>query len=388
MIKSQCFISLFLAFLVYGYGHSYSFAQTADSFSVSIPRSAFLSGDTIELDARLDNYTKSSRASTIHLWIEDLKTGKKWHYRYPLINGTFSANLFVDPSIRDGNYAFTFQCQKTFFNLSGLVKNAEPSDRLLNFAFISKSMETYADAVPLNEDKSFSIGRLLFQDSAFIVFSKPKQTRNNLIVQLSNPIDSPFTPIATITKFISVGKNKDSLMNKMPDVKNYVFSQNNSLYTSILPEVVVQAKSKKSIETFEKENVSGFFAGDDAMVLDGLESNEIANTPNLLTYLTSKVGGLSQETNEDGTQQLKWRNHRTEIYINEIKADADFALDINTADIAMIKIFQPGFMMSTSNSAGGAIAIYTKMGSYKKSNNTNYSFYIVGYSGLESTWKE
>ena len=365
-----------------------SFAQTADSFSISINQSTFLQGDTIELDARLDNYTKSSRASTIHLWIEEIKTGKKWHYRYPFINGSFSANLIIGSTIKDGNYAFTFQWQKTFFNLSGIVKNATPTDRLLNFAFICKNMETYADVVPLNEDKSFSIGRLLFQDSAFIVFSKPKQTRNNLVVQLNNPLDSPFTPIETITKFISVGKNKDSLTNKMPDLNSYAFSLNNSLYTSILPEVVVQSKVKKSIETFEKENVSGFFSGDDATVLDGLESDEIANTPNLLSYLTSKVAGLSQETNEDGTQQLKWRNHRTEIYVNEIKADAEFALDINTADIAMIKIFQPGFMMSTSNSTGGAIAIYTKIGSYKKSNNTNYSFYILGYTGLENTWKD
>ena len=364
-----------------------AFTQTSDSLTILINKKNVWQGDTIAIDARLDNFTKKSSAATIHLWIEEIKTGRNWHYRYPIINGELHADLIVSTDISDGSYAFNFQLQKSFFNLSGFVKNAEEKDRLMNYVFITKNIQPVADVVPLNEDKSFSIGRLLFQDSAFIIFSKPKQNRNNLIVTLVNPLDSAFTPAATITQFIYVGKKTDSI-EVASNVSNYTFNNNGSLYKTTLPEVVVQSKTKKLSEAFEKDNVTGFFSGGDAMVLDGLESDEIANAPSLISYLTTKVGGLMQETNENGMQQLKWRNHRTEIYINEIKADAEIALDINPSDIAIIKIFQPGVQISSGSNNGGTIAIYTKVGSYKKSENTNYSFYIMGYTGEESVWKK
>ncbi len=365
---------------------SRAISQTSDSLVVSIDRDFYTAEDTINLDVSLYKYTHLSNASTLHLWIEEIKTGRKWHYRYPLLNGMFSSSLIINNTIKNGSYAFNFQLQKSFFNLSGFVKNADYKDNSLNYVLITKNMQTIADAVYLNQDKSFSIGRLLFQDSAFIVFSKPKHNRNELVINISTPLDSAFTPSVTITKFITIGSVNDS--SKKGDIPStYSFNEDGQLYKTILPEVVIKAKAKKLIDDFEKDNVTGFFAGVDATVLDGLESNEISNSQDLFTYLTGKIAGLTQQIGENGIPQLKWRNHRTDIFINEIKSDEDLLLDINPSDVAMIRVYQPGIPIATSNSDGGAIAIYTKIGSYNKSNNTSYSFFINGYSGLESFWK-
>ena len=91
--------------------------------------------------------------------------------------------------------------------------------------------------------------------------------------------------------------------------------------------------------------------------------------------------------NETGNRTFIWRNQPTQIYINEIRLDAETPLWINPADVAMIKVFRPGTVLMADASAGGAIAIYTKTGEYRQSNNRNYSFYILGYTGLESIWK-
>lgn len=366
---------------------SFAHGQATDSLWVSISKSFFSRGDTIDIDARLFNYTNTSNASTIHLWIEEIKTGKKWHYRYPLINGLLDASLIVNNNINDGRYAFNFQLQKSFFGLSGIVKNASQRDNSINYVLITKNMQTIADVVSLREDKSFDVGRLLFQDSAFIVFSKPVHKRNELIIKISTPLDSAFIPETTISKFITIGNSADSNKTITNPPTNYSFNEDGQLYKTILPEVVIKAKAKKLIDDFEKENVTGFFAGVDATVLDGLESNEIADAPDLLTYLTSKIGGITQQMGENGIPQLKWRNHRTEIFINEIKSDEDMLLDINPSDIAMIRVYQPGTQIATSNSDGGTIAIYTKTGVYKKSENTSYSFFVNGYNGLDSIWK-
>ena len=376
-----------LLIIVFIFIASSSFGQTIDSLSITIDRQSYSQGDTINMDARLFNYTNTTNASTLHLWIEEIKTGRKWHYRYPLLNGMISSSLAINNNIKDGTYALNFQLQKSFFNLSGVVKNADLKDNVINYVLITKNMQTIADAVSLGENKSFNIGRLLFQDSAFIVFSKPKHNRNNLVINISTPLDSAFLPTETITKFITIGNSNDSGKIQPPQTSSYSFNEDGQLYKTILPEVIVKAKAKKLIDDFEKENVTGFFAGLDATVLDGLESNEIANSPNLFTYLSSKIGGLTQQMGENGIPQLIWRNHRTEIFVNEIKSDEDMLLDINPSDIAMIRVYQPGTQISSGSSDGGTIAIYTKTGVYSKSSNTSYSFFIKGYNALDAEWK-
>ena len=168
----------------------------------------------------------------------------------------------------------------------------------------------------------------------------------------------------------------------------YVFNAEDTIYKTVLQEVVVTAKAKKMVDKFLEENGSGMFNGADAIVLDGLESDEIANSTNLYNYLSSQVGGLNVVYDEEGTRKFEWRKHTTQIYIDEIKVDPSLFDDINPSDVALIKIYRPGVTVSFGSASGGTIAIYMKKGAYSKPKKISNNFYISGYSGLETTWKQ
>ena len=362
-------------------------AQRKDSITVDLNRNEFAKGDSINIEVNFPDYRTVANAATVQLWIENTKTGTRWKFRYPLINGYLNAKLKVDSNIQDGIYAFNFLLQKSFFTLKGHTVNAGKKDNQLNYVIISKSKQTLLNKVPLDEKKSFLLRNLLFQDSAFIIFSKPGHKNNDLLIDIKTPLDSAFEPIASCTKFIVVGKAADGAIEQR-DTASYVFNTGNTRYKIILPEVVIKTKSNKKLEDFEKENVSGNFLGEDAIVFDGLNSDEIANAPDLYFYLSTRIGGLQLITdNETGNRSFTWRGQPTDLYLNEIKLDTETPFWINPSDIAMIKIFRPGTVLSSDAGAGGAIAIYTKTGEYKQATNRNYSFYILGYTGIESTWK-
>ena len=362
-------------------------AQDANPIKVKLSENIFQKGDTINFEINSSDSLDLRSPSTLHLWIEEIKTGRKWHYRYPFINGFLSADLKVDSIIEAGNYAFNFSLQKSFFSLRGEVLETEKKINFLTYAILSKTNQTLINLVQLNSENAFKISNTLFQDSAFIVFSKPKHNNNDLKIKIETPLDSAFNPKDIVTAFVTIGIKTDSI--KIPSVKinDYAFTLKNDVYKTILPEVVVNSKSNREIEKFEQENVSGLFAGD-AIVLDGLGSDEMSRAGDIYNYLLSKVGGLKIQTdNENGERFLTWRSKPTDIYIDEVRLDKTMEINVNPADIAMIKIFRPGESVSTGSGEKGAIAIYMKTGQYKKPSSMTNSFYILGYTGLDSFWK-
>jgi hypothetical protein len=344
-------------------------------------------GDTMNFEINLSDSFKTIKTASIHLWIENIATGRKWHYKYPLINGYLNARIIIDSNISPGNYALNFFMQKNFFRIKGVVKNAYKKDNQINYVLLSKNKDIVFGNLSLDMEKFFISDCMLFQDSASIIFSRPQHKGVIPEINLINDLDSSFTIADSITNFITVNDKKDTIQKKNEIPTHYSFSANDRLYKTIMPEIVVKAKSKKIIDDFQKDNVSGLFAGTDGTVIDGLESDEIARAGNLFNFLTGRVAGLSIKTNDEGTEELKWRKHQTDIYIDEIKVDAELALDISLSDIAMIKIFEPGTQVAFGSGAGGTIAIYLKIGIYKKENKPTNNFRIMGYTDLDVIWK-
>lgn len=361
------------------------FAQTKmySTFNDSV----FTHGDTINFDINLTDSFKTLKTASIHLWIENISTGRKWHYKYPLINGNLRASLIVDSNIISGNYALNFLMQKNFFRIKGKVKNANKKEKQINYVLLSKNKDIVTGNLALSAENFFFSDCMLFQDSACIVFSRPYHKGNNLEISLINDLDSAYLIGDSITKFVSIQDTIDSIQKEIKPPTFYHFSANDALYKTIMPEIIVQSKSKKIIEDFQKENVSGLFAGADGTIIDGLASDDIARTINLFNFLTGRIAGLSVKTMDDGTEYLMWRKHRTDIYLDEVKVDPELVLNISTSDIAMIKIFEPGTQVGFASGAGGTIAIYLKNGIYKKENKPTNNFRISGYTAPEVIWK-
>jgi hypothetical protein len=277
--------------------------------------------------------------------------------------------------------------QKNFFRIKGEVKNAFKKENQINYVLLSKNKDIVTGSLQLDIDKFFISDCMLFQDSANLIFSRPNHKGIKLEIQLINELDSSFTVADSVTKFISIYDKQDTVNKNSKIFETYVFSEKDRLYKTTMQEVIVNAKSKKLVDDFQKDNVSGMFGGIDGTVIDGLESDEIAHAGNLFNFLTGKVAGLNIKTTDEGIEELVWRKHTTEIYIDEIKADPEMALDISLSDIAMIKIFEPGVPVSFGSASGGTIAIYLKKGIYAKENKPSNHFYINGYTGLNTIWK-
>ncbi len=368
--------------------HLISYCQTDHKLTINFNQKQFKQGDTISFEANLKNYESISKTATLSLVIEELKTGRKWKYRYPLINGYINANLKINDQIQDGVYAFNFLLQKKFFGLNGSLLNPLENDAVLKYFILTKNMQMESNIISLDKNNNFQIHNILFQDSACIIFSRPKNKNIDLKIKIETPLDSLKESLDTISQFIVIGNTADTIQLKNNQtIKNYQFDGNDSLYKTIMPAVVVNSKSKKLIDNFEKENTTALFSGFDATTIDGLESNEIAQANDLFTYLTTKAAGLTISIDEEMGSTLMWRKHPTDLYVDEIKVDPSFALEIMPSEIAMIKIFPPGTTVGFRTPKGGAVAVYLKKGIYKKEKKVGSNFSIVGYTGIDAIWK-
>jgi len=81
-------------------------------------------------------------------------------------------------------------------------------------------------------------------------------------------------------------------------------------------------------------------------------------------FLQGRVPGLTITKNNEGLDVAKWRNEIAEIYLDEFRMDPSDHTFVSPSDIAMIKVFRPPAQLSSFGGGAGAIAIYTKKGTF------------------------
>ncbi|MBK6378809.1 MAG: hypothetical protein IPF72_03330 [Chitinophagaceae bacterium] len=113
-------------------------AISSDTLVVIFDRQQFVQGDSIEMEVYTEPYQNNQPAQTLHVWIENVKTGQRWKYRYPFLKGRYKVSLKINDSIPNGVYAFNFLLQKKFLAVYGKLKNAEYDDKAVNFMATTK----------------------------------------------------------------------------------------------------------------------------------------------------------------------------------------------------------------------------------------------------------
>src|ERR1700755_1623129 len=80
---------LSIVLLAFAAGH----AAAEDSLKVSLNKTLFLRGDTLDFSCVLpDALSRKLPTATLNVWIEDIGRNKRWKYRYPILNGEVSAS--------------------------------------------------------------------------------------------------------------------------------------------------------------------------------------------------------------------------------------------------------------------------------------------------------
>ena len=362
-------------------------AAPADTLVVIFDRQNFVQGDSIDIEIYTEPYQSNQPAQTLHLWIENIKTGQRWKFRYPFLKGRYKLSLKINSSIPNGTYAFNFLLQNKFLAVKGKLKNAGDDDKAVNYIAMSKNKAPIIDDAELDPDGAFKIDNLFYTDSVYFGFSPVNKSKANpLKIAIETPMDSAFVPETTTTEFITVAV--DETQSTQTATQDYVFSATTKKDKQLLQEVILKSKQKTRREKFENENVSGLFSSDNAKTIDFYESDELNNYPDIYSYLTANIAGLTTYNDEEtGRTILYWRKEKVNIYVDEF-LDAYFSpISLSVQDIELVKIFSPGSRLGLDG-FGGSVAIYTRRFSSRPGNRlSNYSFYVLGYTQKNAVWK-
>jgi len=375
-----------------------------DSLRVILSKNTYQRGDSLEFAIDLPNYAALKlKSATVHVWIDDIATKKRWKFRYPLIEGVAMAALKITDQIPKGAYAISGLVTTGFYKITGHLTDRDKKDSIINYIMRTSNNKTIVDQVKVDANNNFTMKPMLFQDKASFYFSPIQKTKHNyLSIQLKTPIDSIFEPIKASTAFFTIG-------NTAPTTKNKSFELllDDPEETGLLTNVTVYTKIKSKVQQYDEQYSSGLFKNENCIIFDGIENDELANSPTLGWFLQQKIPGLTVVITDDNRELYKWRqgagsftstatessgsdpNARPDacsIFVDEFEIPAGDQLMIFPRDIAMIKVFRPPFAYSATTGFSGAIAIYTKKGKYTNTNGAKFSFILKGYTPFDGVW--
>jgi len=237
---------------------------------------------------------------------------------------------------------------------------------------IGKGKDTAKQFVtmPLNDDGTFSKPELTFFDTLKVYYQfagKGGLTNSTEVTLSSGGIPSP--------RHINLDKNNIgfAFFDTTGDYRNSVLAAEEAqleelLKTTTLKAVTVTTRAKSPVEVLDEKYASGLFSGGDAAAQFDLVHDPTARAmPDIFSYLTGRVAGLTITASGSPQVSLSWRGSTPDIFLDEMKVDVTQVTSLNMSDIAYIKVMRPPFMGSIGGGSGGAIAIYTRKGGDEQS---------------------
>lgn len=233
--------------------------------------------------------------------------------------------------------------------------------RELNMIIVNKDSSKQFLSIPLQKDGSFEYP-VIFFDTAKIIYSianDPSLTEKaildvqNGLLQLPTNNLWPLHTQAIYPMEQNVEQKLDILLAKQE------LKRQESIGTTLM-EVKVSSKIKTKEQKLDEKYTSGFFRespAKKAYILDLTDPKAITSSQTVIEYLMNRIPGLIVNG-----ASMQWRGNSPVYYLNEMRTDIASIRDIPLQHIAMIKAFPPIFMFAAGSGAGGAVAVYTKMG--------------------------
>jgi hypothetical protein len=211
---------------------------------------------------------------------------------------------------------------------------------------------------------NFEIPGLLFEDTAKIY------VKNNANKNKDKKVDLEITSPALAAQYaLPVQKNKLPAVFIAPELKTkpvVISSPALDIDTSgiVLGEIVVESKAKSPTELLEKRYAKGMFSGSARATIDFVNEKPTYLGGNIFEYLRGRYSYMQVKGNFPNFY-LVYRAMRSlmggdipmAIYLDEMQADANILTTVPMGDIAMVRIYGPGFL-----GPAGALAVYTKRG--------------------------
>ncbi|UEG51136.1 hypothetical protein LK994_06570 [Ferruginibacter lapsinanis] len=369
---------LFTAFicLLSGYVH----AQSAYPLKISCQKN--VTNDTVWLTVVNPIQQKPG---TLLVTAYQTTAAKTDSFYLPVIDTINYYGIVIPANYQKGTLKLRAAFFPKIFEVSGMVLNRTNSETI-NALLITKNQRIYNKTIKLTDDKQFTLPGLIFENRASLVFNYTlanKKDKPNILIKQSPSLkdftDSTFSTSIILQEDTPVSMDTVTAHN---DTKKTTGHDKNK--SVLLKEVTVTAIKKSRAEKFNKEFSTGLFNDGDERVVDCLDNNDILSYPDCISFLRSRIAGLTTTISRFGESEVVWRGKTTQaFYIDEMEVDLDQILNINVADIAIVKAYPPPFWGATGGTGdGGAIAIYTRRGEYQRENavNNRWLFPITGYS--------
>lgn len=347
------------------------------NLNIALNKNELNAGDTLHVTCISEN--NLNNAATLEAWIDDLSTGKRWKYRYPLLKGKCDFSIIVSQSIKPGNYAINIFINNNFFSLFGNIKNYNTADTSISLMLQTDASETYMVPLNISENGDFVTGKLVFENGANAYFFSSAKSAN-IQASLKSYIDSPFVPEKVYTYKLAV---KNNIVAKSDTGTAYVFNLTNKNNKDFLPEVFVKSIAQKRIEKFDKEKTNSQFRVQGKLI-DGYQNEELEASPDVFQYLMHINTGLNIIPYRKYYQVTRYVEP-VNIFIDEIEYPYYDVPFVSVADVAMIKIFEP--YTGPSTKGGGALAIYTKSFYGIPAPNTKNGIKVYGYTPQITNWQ-
>ena len=350
---------------------------------------------------------KAYPTATLHVWADHLESGRRWKFRYPVLNGVAEGDLAMAGSLPAGTYALNFMASDQFFEVDGRVKKVRIRTALnhktrkrdtiivyeypkltggaMDYYLLGKEGVLHEGVLAIGPEGEFHVPRIVFGDSAQLVFN-PGKGKGTYWIDIHTPLDSSFTPFFSETVFVQLNPSTDSALPWSPDTASYAFSFTDPRFVDMLPEIKV--KGKTNAQKFEGDYVTGMFRDYPGVsTFEGLDSDDILRSGDIFTYLRNNVAGLLPQ-GSGMSRSFMWRGSPVQFFLNEFPVTPDAIATVSPMDVALIKAYPPPAPLGALSS-GGAIGIYTKRGAYEKDiGGPKYFFMVRGFTQGQTRWGE
>lgn len=302
----------------------------------------------------------------------------------PVIDSTSLYCFIFPPGIRK-NLLLQAYFSPGIFKISGIINNLK-KQTAVKAILITDNEKVFNKELALQDGNRFTLPPLVFENKASLIFNYVKQNKwkdHPDIVLTTTPAVADFTNFI----FSDTVKRADEHKNYLPGNENILNDSTEKGTTAddkykMLNEIKVTGVKKSSIQKFNEAYSSGLFKSSSERVIDCIDNGDILSYPDCLSFLQSQIPGLRMSADNPAEMTIVWRgNEMKAFYIDEIAVDIEQMLGMNTADIAMIKVYPPPFFGSSAG-GGGAIAVYTRRGEYRtvKASDKKWLFTVKGYA--------
>lgn len=358
-----------------------SIAQT-ESLPLKIKLEQPVNGDSLWLTVTINGYKKPSSL----MFTASLKTTHLTDtFFIPVIDST-SLFCFVFPSRINDDLLLNAYFSPGIFSISGQV-NDHKKESTIKAILLTDNKKFFNKELVLDQANMFHLPPMVFENKASLVFNyanSPKSKDHPDVTIDGYPFSLNFSDlifteeVKRVTEPVNLTQSNATAVN---GTTKLVIADTGKY--KVLSDVTVTGIKKTNIQKFDETYSSALFNDAGEKIIDCLDNESILSYPDCMMYLQTRVAGLSVNNGHYGDMLVKWHGHEMKVfYIDEIQVDLEQLLGVTPADIAMIKVYPPPFFGANGNGDGGAIAVYTRHGEYRRADtNTNkWLFTVKGYA--------